>query len=174
MLTSTIPLEIDVDVFGGIHRRLRGIGLMSVACGYMVLTYYSMLVAWVSHAFFDSFKNDIWVSDNISGSDAKGYFYSDIIGMSTLGADLKPTRIVWKNIGCSFMTWSIIFLCVVFGVKWTGRIVSLLLPTTSYIDFVTRLWLIILPCHVNCPHSPSLPWVSNFLVQLYLVLLRCR
>ena len=28
--------ETDVNVFGSIHRRLRGVGLSSIACGYMV------------------------------------------------------------------------------------------------------------------------------------------
>jgi SNF family Na+-dependent transporter len=32
----------DVEVFGGINRRLRGVGLSSIACGYMIVTYYSM------------------------------------------------------------------------------------------------------------------------------------
>ena len=126
LLTFTIPLKIDVDVFGGIHRRLRGLGLLSVTCGYMVLTYYSMLISWVSHAFFDSFSNPIWVSDEVTGSDAKGYFFNSVIGMETLGEDLKPTRVVWTNVGCSFLTWTLIYLCVAFGVRWTGRIVSLL------------------------------------------------
>jgi SNF family Na+-dependent transporter len=90
----------------------------------MVLTYYSMLISWVLHAFFDSFSNEIWVSDEVTGSDAKGYFFNNVIGMETLGDDLKPTRVVWGNVGCSFLTWTIIYLCVAFGVKWTGRIVS--------------------------------------------------
>ena len=92
----------------------------------MVLTYYSMLISWVSHAFLDSFSNPIWVSDEVTGSDAKGFFFNSVNGMETLDEDLKPTRVVWTNVGCSFLTWTLIYLCVAFGVKWTGRIVSLL------------------------------------------------
>ena len=114
-----------MDVFGGIHKRLRGIGLCSVACGYMIVTYYSMLLSWVAHAFFDSFSSDtVWETD-VTGSEAKSYFYNEIIGMETLGSDLKPTRVVWNNVGYSLFTWVIVLLCVVFGIKWTGRIVSL-------------------------------------------------
>ena len=97
-------------------------GLLSVACGYMVVTYYSMLISWVSHAFFDSFGTNIWTTHGVTGSDAKSYFYDNIIGMETLGDDSKPTRIVWANVGYSFLTWVLVYLCVAFGVKWTGRI----------------------------------------------------
>lgn len=45
----------DVGVFGSIHARLRGVGMSSIACGYMLVTYYSMLLAWTLNAFFDSF-----------------------------------------------------------------------------------------------------------------------
>jgi hypothetical protein len=42
--------------------------------------------------------------------------------MESLGPDLRPTRLVWKNVGYSLMTWTIVYLCVAFGIKWTGRI----------------------------------------------------
>lgn len=37
----------DVGVFGSIHSRLRGVGISSVACSYIVVTYYTVLIAWV-------------------------------------------------------------------------------------------------------------------------------
>lgn len=113
---------LDVNVFGGIHRRLRGVGVASIACGYMLVTYYSMLLAWVCNAFFDTFGDNFWAQEQVTGSEAKAYFYNTIIGMSTLGDDLRPTRLVGKNVGYSFLTWTIIYLCVAFGLKWTGRI----------------------------------------------------
>ena len=68
-------VRIDVGVFGGIHRRLRGVGLSSIACGYMLVTYYSMLLAWVCNAFFTSFGSDnFWAQDEVTGSEAKNYF----------------------------------------------------------------------------------------------------
>jgi len=112
----------DVNVFGGIHKRLRGVGLSSIACGYMLVTYYSMLLAWVANAFFDSFGDNFWAQPLVTGSDAKAYFYNEIIGMSTLGPDNRPTRIVGKNVGYALLTWFIVYLCIAFGIQWTGRI----------------------------------------------------
>ena len=113
----------DIGVFGSFNRRLRGVGLTSVVCSFIVVTYYSVLIAWVINAFFDSFgSNDPWADEGTTGEDAVGYFYSNVIGMDTLGDDLRPTRIVWKNVGYSFLTWLLIWLCLAFGTKWTGRI----------------------------------------------------
>jgi solute carrier family 6 GABA transporter-like protein 1 len=82
-----------------------------------------MLLSWVCNAFFDTFREtNFWAQEQVTGSQAKAYFYNEIIGMSTLGDDLRPTRLVGKNVGYSFLTWTIIYLCVAFGLKWTGRI----------------------------------------------------
>jgi SNF family Na+-dependent transporter len=115
----------DVDVFGGIHRCLRGVGLSSIVCGLMLVTYYSMLIAWVLHAFFDTFSADsLWHQDpgTITTDQAKDYFENEILGMNTLGEDMLPTRMVWANVGYSSLTWVIVFLCIAWGIKTTGRI----------------------------------------------------
>lgn len=114
----------DVGVFGSIHKRLRGVGISSVACGYILVTYYSMLLAWVCNAFFDSFGDEnFWAQDQVTGSEAKAYFYDVIIGGGTLDPENPvPTRMVWKNAGYSLLSWVIIYLCIAFGLKWTGRI----------------------------------------------------
>lgn len=113
----------DVGVFGSMHKRLRGVGLCSIACGYMLVTYYSMLLAWTSNAFFDSFGEDnVWASDQVTGQNATDYFFGEIIGMETLGPDYRPTRMMGKNVGYSFLTWALICFCVIFGVKVAGQI----------------------------------------------------
>ena len=115
----------DVDVYGGISKRLRGVGLSAIASGYMGSTYYTMLLAWVAHAFFDTFRDDGFWTDGASGSEASEYFMDRIIGKETLDPDdPRPTRVVWKNVGCAFLVWVIIYVCVIVGIKWMGRIVS--------------------------------------------------
>lgn len=107
----------------------------------MLVTYYSMLLAWVCNAFFNTFGGDnFWAQPQVTGSDAKEYFYNEIIGMSTLGPDLRPTRLVGKNVGYSFLTWAIIYLCVAFGLKWTGRITyfTMGLPVVLVFVFLGR------------------------------------
>lgn len=113
----------DVGVFGSINHRLRGIGLSSVICGFFVTCYYVPLIAWVVRAFVESFghMSDDW--EDISGTEATQYFYHQVIGMSTLDEDdLRPTRIVWANVGYLAFVWICIGVCLGFGIKWTGRI----------------------------------------------------
>lgn len=39
----------NVGVYGFFHRRLRGLGFASVCCSFILVTYYSVLLAWVSN-----------------------------------------------------------------------------------------------------------------------------
>lgn len=86
------------------------------------------------HAFFGN------CADDITGPEATIYFYNNIIGMNTLGEDLLPTRIVWKNVGCSLIVWFCVFLCVAFGVEVTGKItyVTMGLPIVMLLVFLVR------------------------------------
>ena len=80
----------DVGVFGGIHKRLRGVGLGSVVCAWVVVTYYVPLIGWVVNAFFDSFRNAaLWERGMTTGSEAYSYFLDEIVGEKTLGDDYK-------------------------------------------------------------------------------------
>jgi solute carrier family 6 GABA transporter-like protein 1 len=113
----------NVSVFGSFHARFRGVGIASVACAYVLVVYYSILLAWVCRAFFQSWGEEApWSDEGVTGEQAVSYFYGDIIGMSTLGEDLRPTRVVWPNVGYSALVWLCIFACLAFGMKWTGRV----------------------------------------------------
>lgn len=117
----------DVGVFGGFHPRLRGVGLSSIACGFMLVSYYSVLLAWVVHAFVDSFTdNHPWNDPNLDSGMAVGYFVNDIIGAGTLPySTSSATRMVPANVGYSALVWTFLYLCTAWGVKWTGRITYL-------------------------------------------------
>mmetsp|Transcript_20654 Transcript_20654/g.48744 ORF Transcript_20654/g.48744 Transcript_20654/m.48744 type:complete len:547 (+) Transcript_20654:40-1680(+) len=89
----------------------------------MLDTYYVVLISWVMNAFFDSWSEDApWNNEDLTGDDAVGYFLTKIIGNETVGEDQKPSRLVTANVLYTMLTWFIIFLCVAWGVKWTGRI----------------------------------------------------
>lgn len=86
-------------------------------------TYYSVLIAWVMNAFFDSWSDDApWNNAENNATASVDYFINDIIGASTLGPDGRPTRLVGANVGYCFLVWVIIYLCIAFGIKWTGRL----------------------------------------------------
>jgi solute carrier family 6 GABA transporter-like protein 1 len=131
----------NVGVFGSFHERFRGVGMSSVACAYMLVVYYSILLTWVSRAFFESFGDeDPWADEGVNGTVAVDYFTGHIIGMETLGDDLRPTRIVGQNVGYSILVWLCIWACLAFGLKWTGRIayVSMGLPILLLFVFLIK------------------------------------
>lgn len=113
----------DFGVFHSFHKRMGGVGVSSIACGYIVVTYYSMLIAWVLHAFFDSWSSTApWTDPEIDGTLAKEYFFNNIIGMSTINDNLTASRIIGANVGYSFLAWVVVFICTAWGIKLTGRI----------------------------------------------------
>ena len=123
------------------HSRFRGVGMASVFCGFVLVTYYSMLLSWVANAFFDSFgDNDPWAKEGGDGSEAIGYFFNEIIGMGTVKDDLSPSRIVPANAGYSALVWFCVWLCLAFGTEWTGRIayITMGLPILFLFLFLFR------------------------------------
>ena len=133
----------NVGVFGRFHAKFRGVGMSSIACAYMLVCYYSILLAWTSRAFFESFgDNDPWADEEVTGESAVEYFTNHIIGMETLGDDLRPTRIVPQNVGYAVMVWICVWACLAFGLKWTGRIayISMGLPIILLFVFLGKAY----------------------------------
>jgi len=113
----------DVGAFSRMHRRLGGVGFSSIVCGYIVVTYYCVLLAWVINVFFDSFGDSApWTKEGVTAPEAYDYFKNEIIGMSTLTDTLRPQRLVWKNVAYSALGFLVVFCCLAFGVKNVGRI----------------------------------------------------
>jgi SNF family Na+-dependent transporter len=70
---------------GGFNTRLWGVGVSSLICGFMLNSYYVVLIAWVVNAFFHSFTdNSPWGNPDLSGKDAINYFYNEIGGIRHL------------------------------------------------------------------------------------------
>lgn len=110
----------DVGVFGSIHKRLRGVGLSSVTCAFILTTYYSTLIAWVVKAFFDSWSSSApWNNDDVSSGDAIDYFFGEVVGV---GDGPYATKLIGSNVGYAAVVWFIMYLCIAFGLKVTGRI----------------------------------------------------
>lgn len=127
----------DIGVFGTFHPRLRGVGLASVGCGFMLDTYYVVLISWVINAFFSSWSEDApWQKEDLTSDDALNYFLDTVIGGKTVPDSNRPSRLVTANVLYTLMTWVVIFLCVAWGVKWTGRIAYLTMGIPIVLLFV--------------------------------------
>jgi SNF family Na+-dependent transporter len=57
----------NVGCFGSFHPRFRGVGMCAIVCGFMLVVYYSMLLSWVTRAFFESFgSDDPWANEGMA------------------------------------------------------------------------------------------------------------
>ncbi|MGK3738383.1 MAG: solute carrier family 6 GABA transporter-like protein 1, partial [Bacillariaceae sp.] len=127
---------------GSFHHRLRGLGVCSIFCGFVVSSYYVVLISWVVHAFFASWDpNAPWSNPQLMGDEAVNYFYNEIIGMETVvDDDLTPTRLVGENVLYTCLVWCVVFIGTAFGVKTTGRLtyVTVGLPVLLLFVFLGR------------------------------------
>lgn len=114
----------DIGSFTSFHKRLCGVGVSSISCAFILITYYSVLIVWVINAFFHSFTDKAPWGDSPDAGVATGYFFNDIVGMGTLNEDdpYSATRLDGRNVGYSALVWFIVWLCVAFGIKLTGKI----------------------------------------------------
>jgi len=65
-----------------------------------------------------------------------GYFFDEIVEQSTLGDENRPTTLVGTNVGYSAASWFITWLCVAWGVRWTGRVTYFTMGLPIVILFV--------------------------------------
>jgi SNF family Na+-dependent transporter len=131
----------DVGAFGSFHKHLGGICVCSIGGTYVARPVYGILFAWILRAFFESFSDDApWINKDITGSEAFSYFFDEIVEQSTLGEGNRPTTLVGTNVGYSAASWFITWLCVAWGVKWTGRVtyITMGLPIVLLFIFLGR------------------------------------
>lgn len=112
----------DAGAFGRVHRRFSGLGLSSVFLSFVIIVYYSVLIAWVCRMFIFSCdgSEDRW--GNVSGQEAFDWFVNSVTGLGSAGANSAPTKLMWWNVLALAFVWLTVFLSLAFGVRWTGRI----------------------------------------------------
>ncbi|PXF41888.1 Sodium- and chloride-dependent GABA transporter 1 [Gracilariopsis chorda] len=130
----------DAGAFGKVHPRFRGVGLSSIFAAFVVTTYYCVLLAWTLRMFVYSCQGSENRWKDVTGKQANDWFVGVVTGLSTAGDNIEPTRLVGPNVAGLAVTWIFIYLCLAFGVKWTGRIayVTVGLPIAILIVLLVR------------------------------------
>lgn len=121
-----------IVALNGLSRRTKGVGLAVVMNGYIIVTYYVPILAWVMHYFRRSFAyaplpwmdrvDEYYMEDvvaNIAPED--GSFNPDgsvATYVNYPGRGMVPETVGW----CAFV-WFITWLCMFKGVGVTGRVV---------------------------------------------------
>lgn len=114
----------DAGAFGNINKSARGLGLTSVFCVFVLNCYYSAFLVWACRMFVYTFQGSQagWRDDRVTNYSPSDWFKLVVTGAETVQDNFVPTRIVWQNVLALIFVWLFIFFCLVFGIKWTGRV----------------------------------------------------
>lgn len=117
--------------FAGTGRRKEWLGWLAVGVGFMIVTYYGVIMSWC--------VNYLGFSFNLSwGADAQGFFHNEFLNRSTNFKDvfcISPKILLGLAI-----SWTLIILCIWKGAKTVGKVVYLTvpLPWICLVIFVIR------------------------------------
>ncbi|HBG60487.1 MAG: transporter [Omnitrophica WOR_2 bacterium GWF2_38_59] len=129
-----------VGAFGNIKKKLASIGLGAVLCGFVVVSYYAVVMAWSLMYLVYSFTLK-W------GTDTKAFFFNDVLhlsnGVGTMGYISVP--IIFSLI----IIWLLVYFSVWKGVKSVGNVVIVTMPLPVILLIVLLIRGITLPGAMN-------------------------
>lgn len=113
----------DVEAYGRIHPRLRGIGLASVFAAYGIVVYYTAIISIAMLYVFKSWQNPLPYADG----KAADFLNNEVLMMSSdiYSGEGKFATELW---GTSVFVWLVIFACVSNGVKSVSKVVMITMP----------------------------------------------
>lgn len=130
----------SIGVWNEISPYLGGVGFSSVVVCFLVSLYYNVIIAWCVFYFVNSFQEPLpWAScptveyrsgnatmrrsvPECARSDPTTYFWYRTALDSSSGIEDSGT-INLKMVGCLAGTWLVVWLCMMKGIKVTGKIV---------------------------------------------------
>jgi NSS family neurotransmitter:Na+ symporter len=120
------------DAFARSHRRLEFVGWWSVLLGFIIVTFYTVILAYCCSFLYFSIQGMLiggelpWAGTGLEGvKKAESFFYETYLGR-TEGPALGSIR--WNILLPLVVTWLVMYLCIFRGVKLVGRIVWLTVP----------------------------------------------
>jgi NSS family neurotransmitter:Na+ symporter len=120
------------DAFKQGHRRFEVVGWWGILLGFIIITYYPVILAYCFSFLWFSIKGIFnggqlpWAGQGIEGvENAKHFFFDEYLGF-TEGVELGGIR--WNIVWPLFVAWLCMYLCIFRGVKLVGRIVWLTVP----------------------------------------------
>ncbi|EAU35443.1 conserved hypothetical protein [Aspergillus terreus NIH2624] len=121
-----------VVAFHRINKRAKGVGLGTIATGYMVATYYVPILSWTMKYFRHSFTDplpwtgrgeEFYLGTVIANQDPIPGNYSTNGNTVVDYAQYPGTGIIGETAGWAAFVWFVVFLCIFRGVGLTGRVV---------------------------------------------------
>lgn len=114
----------DVEAFGKMNPRLRGIGMASIFSSMTIIAYYVVIIAWTVIYFFQSCYKLEWTTV----ADASAYFYNELLEHQDLASLSGNQNGSWKILMGLILTWCAIYFCIFKGVLSAGWVVKITMP----------------------------------------------
>ena len=108
-----------VGSFRKIRRRLSCIGLAAVLCGFVVVSYYVVVMGWSLLYVFYSF-------DLKWGADPKTFFLKDVLALSSGAGEVG--NVVGAVLLALVVSWVLIYFSIWKGVRSVGKVVMVTMP----------------------------------------------
>ncbi|GMH38798.1 hypothetical protein BSKO_06696 [Bryopsis sp. KO-2023] len=115
----------DVEAFGKIHRRARGVGISSILGGFIIAAYYVNIISWSLVYFIGSFDWPLpW-----EGKESEFLFDEVLHVASPEQVEQGKSHVIagWVYGGLVFI-WLFMFIVLAFGVKGVGNVVKFTVP----------------------------------------------
>jgi len=138
----------DVDAFGSINPRFRGIGIASVVCSFIASTYYTVILSWAAIYFFESFIPNLPYSIHslaVNGTANTSFSYEDYrkgadahFSGIHFGAEMDEIHgsFNWRVFGALLFIWVVIYLCIFKGIRAVSHIVKFTATAPVFIILV--------------------------------------
>jgi NSS family neurotransmitter:Na+ symporter len=125
-----------VGSFRKIQHKLSGIGLGAVLCGFVVVSYYAVVMAWCLLYFLYSFSMR-W------GSNTKEFFFTNVLHLSSGAGDIGyiSTKIIFALVA----VWTLVYFSVWKGIKSVGKVVLVTMPLPIILLIILLIRGITLP-----------------------------
>lgn len=125
-----------VGSFGKIHNKLSGLGLAAVLCGFVVSSYYAVIMAWC--ALYSVYSVNLkW------GPDTKEFFHETVLTLSPEPSVIGsvPVPILFALVAI----WILIYFSVWKGVRSVGKVVMVTMPLPVILLIILAIRGIMLP-----------------------------
>ena len=110
-----------VEAFKGVHSKLGGIGFAAVFSGFVVVVYYSAVMAWSLVYLIKSFAFKLPWAEN-----AEGFFYNNVLNISDGIGNIGGFS--WMLFFALLAVWVMVYFCVWKGTKSVGKVVMITMP----------------------------------------------
>jgi len=112
----------DVEAYGRINPRLRGLGLASVVGAFAIVTYYSVVIAYSFIFMCKSFYKDLpWEED-------PNNYFKNKVQIRAPAIDETNNVMPIELLASTILVWVCIFYCVRNGVKSMSKVVLISMP----------------------------------------------